>query len=201
MSFFQFNVDAFRFINDFGKQYSFLNPVMIFIAEYTIYVLAFTIFVYWCTRSNKNRMMIIHALLAFILAELIGKVVGRFYSNYQPFAVLNDVNKLIDHEIDNSFPSDHTILFFSISFFFLLVRKRVGLIWFVLAICVAISRVFVGVHYPFDVLVGAVIGIGSAIFVFKITPKLLFLQKLLYLYEKGESYILPWKDKSKSYER
>lgn len=94
----------------------------------------------WFTRSRKNRMMIIQAMVAFVTAEIIGKLAGKFHLNYQPFAVLPDVNKLVDHAVDNSFPSDHTILFFSICFSFWLVRKKTGWLWLMLAFCVANSR-------------------------------------------------------------
>ncbi|PGE90826.1 undecaprenyl-diphosphatase, partial [Bacillus pseudomycoides] len=164
MSFSQLNIDAFRAINDLGKQYSFLNSPMIFLAEYMVYFLGLIIIAYWFTRSRKNRMMIIQAMVAFVTAEIIGKLAGKFHLNYQPFAVLPDVNKLVDHAVDNSFPSDHTILFFSICFSFWLVRKKTGWLWLVLALCIAISRIWVGVHYPFDVVTGALLGSISALF-------------------------------------
>ncbi|MGX5439991.1 undecaprenyl-diphosphatase [Bacillus thuringiensis] len=199
MSFSQLNIDAFRGINDLGKQYSFLNSTMTFVAEYMVYFLALIIIVYWFTRSNQNRMMIVQAMIAFVTAEVIGKIAGKFYSNYQPFAVLPNVNKLVDHAVDNSFPSDHTILFFSICFSFWLVHKKIGWLWIALAFCVAISRIWVGVHYPFDVATGALLGIGSALFSYWLTPKLSFVKRLLSIYEKGENYILHSKNKSKNF--
>ncbi|PEE39920.1 undecaprenyl-diphosphatase [Bacillus pseudomycoides] len=199
MSFSQLNIDAFRAINDLGKQYSFLNSTMIFLAEYMVYFLGLIIIAYWFTRSRKNKMMIIQAMFAFVIAEIIGKLAGKFHLNYQPFAVLPDVNKLVDHAVDNSFPSDHTILFFSICFSFWLVRKKTGWLWLVLAFCVAISRIWVGVHYPFDVVTGALVGSISAIFSYWLTPKITFIKQLLNLYEKIEQNILPSKNKSKDF--
>ncbi|MEW9138255.1 undecaprenyl-diphosphatase [Bacillus wiedmannii] len=109
MTFSQFNIDIFRAINDLGKQYSFLNSTMVFLAEYMVYILALIILAYWFTGPRKSRMMVIQAMFAFVLAEVIGKITGKFHLNYQPFAVLPDVNKLVDHAVDNSFPSDHTM--------------------------------------------------------------------------------------------
>ncbi|MHC2833944.1 undecaprenyl-diphosphatase [Bacillus sp. F9_6S_D1_P_5] len=103
MSFSQFNIDIFRAINDLGKQYSFLNSTMVFLAEYMVYILALIVLAYWFTRSRKSRMMVIQAMVAFVIAEVIGKIAGKFHLNYQPFAVLPDVNKLVDHTVDNSF--------------------------------------------------------------------------------------------------
>ncbi|MBE7117753.1 undecaprenyl-diphosphatase [Bacillus paranthracis] len=197
MSFSQFNIDIFRAINDLGKQYSFLNPTIVFLAEYMVYILALIILTYWFIGSRKSRMMVIQAMVAFVIAEVIGKIAGKFHLNYQPFAVLPDVNKLVDHAVDNSFPSDHTILFFSICFSFSLVRKKAGWLWLILAFCVAISRIWVGVHYPFDVAVGALIGCISAVFSHWLVPKLSFIRQLLTQYERVEKHVLPSKNKSK----
>ncbi|MBJ8106024.1 MULTISPECIES: undecaprenyl-diphosphatase [Bacillus cereus group] len=199
MSFSQLNIDAFRAINDLGKQYSSLNSTMVFLAEYMVYFLGLIIIAYWFTQSRKNKMMIIQAMVAFITAEIIGKLAGKLHLNYQPFTVLPNVNKLVDHAVDNSFPSDHTILFFSICFSFWLVRKKARWLWLVLAFCVAISRIWVGVHYPFDVLTGALIGIISALFSYWLTPKITFIKQLLNLYEKIEQHVLPSKSNSKNF--
>ncbi|PEA55622.1 undecaprenyl-diphosphatase [Bacillus pseudomycoides] len=199
MSFSQFNIDVFRVINDLGKQYSFLNSAMVFLAEYMVYILGLIIIVYWFTGSRKGRMMVIQAMIAFVIAEVIGKIAGKFYFNYQPFAVFPDVNKLVDHAVDNSFPSDHTILFFSICFSLCLVRKKTGWLWLILAFCVAISRIWVGVHYPFDVVIGALIGCISALFAYGFVPRLSFIKQWLTLYEKVEQHVLPSKNKSKGF--
>ncbi|RAL22081.1 undecaprenyl-diphosphatase [Thermoflavimicrobium daqui] len=195
----ELNIDLFRLINDLGKQYSFLNPFAVFVAEYTLYFLGLGIAVYWFTRINQNRMMVIHAGISFILAEILGKVLGTLHSHYQPFAVLSNVNKLVEHEVDNSFPSDHTILFFSICVSFWLVRKKGGWLWLLLAFCVGISRIWVGVHYPIDIATGALLGIFSAVFVNWLAPKLSFVKGLLTFYERLEHKILPQKSKSRNF--
>ncbi|WP_270344307.1 undecaprenyl-diphosphatase [Bacillus mobilis] len=199
MSFSQFNIDIFRAINELGKQYSFLNSTMVFLAEYMVYIVALIILAYWYTGSRRTRMMVIQAMVAFVIAKVIGKIAGKFHLNYQPFAILPDVNKLVDHTVDNSFPSDHTILFFSICFSFWLVRKKVGWLWLILAFCVGISRIWVGVHYPFDVAIGALIGCVSALFSYLLVPEFSFIKKLLTIYERVEKHVLPSKNNSKGF--
>lgn len=193
----QQNVNLFRVINDLGKQYTYLNPVFEFIAEYMVYFLCLSVIMFWFTRANKNRIMIISAGIAFILAEIIGKLVGEVHSNNQPFAELSNVSKLIEHSIDNSFPSDHTILFFAFSFSFWLFGKRFGFLWMILAFLVAFSRVWVGVHYPADVIVGGGIGITVAFITYLIVPRINFINELLKFYEKGERHILPSRKRSR----
>lgn len=192
MSYSQINEDLFRLINDLGKQYSWLNPVSVFTAEYMIYALGLSLVLFWFSRTRKNRQMVIYAVMAFLIAEIFGKLAGLLYYNNQPFAELSGVNQLIERSVNNSFPSDHTILFFSICFtYWFMHHNKAKWLWPVLAVCVGISRILVGVHYPGDVAVGALLGVGSAWLVNGLAYKLTFIQSLLALYEKGEQYLFP----------
>ncbi|MFP7299274.1 undecaprenyl-diphosphatase [Neobacillus niacini] len=187
------NEKLFRLINDVGKEHTFINPVFVFVAEYTVIFLALAIIIFWFTRLKQNRIMIICGSITFVIAEIAGKLAGTFHSNSQPFAELSNVNQLIEKAVDNSFPSDHTILFFSFCTTFLLFRGGKGLIWVLLAFLVGISRIGAGVHYPADIVAGAFISIVSAVLVFRIVPNMRVTQKLLGMYEKGESSILSYK--------
>ena len=63
---------------------------------------------------------------------------------------------------DPSFPSDHSTAAFAIAFAVFFLSRKVGIGFLVAATMVALSRVFVGLHYPSDVAAGALIGAGSA---------------------------------------
>ncbi|MGG2016439.1 undecaprenyl-diphosphatase [Bacillus sp. S10(2024)] len=197
MNFLEENINLFRMINDLGKQYPYLNPAMVFIAEYMVFFLALSVVLIWFTRNKQNRIMIVCATITFVFAEIIGKIAGKFHSNNQPFAELTNVNKLIEKIVDNSFPSDHTILFFSFCVSFWLFRKGWWFLWGILASLVGISRIWVGVHYPADVLVGVIISIISSLTVYFVVPKLSLTQKLLGCYEKYEQGVLSSLTKSK----
>ncbi|MES5936136.1 undecaprenyl-diphosphatase [Mammaliicoccus lentus] len=186
----EINIELFRMFNDLGKEIIFLNPIMIFFAKYMKYFLLFGIIMYWFTRKRENRIMIISSMFAFVIAEVFGAIAGAIHSNNQPFVELNNVNQLIGHAIDNSFPSDHAIEFFSICITFLLFKKNLRCVWLAIAILVSFSRIWVGVHYPADILVGAILGIIGAALCYWIIPQLNVIKKLIDIYEQGEDYVL-----------
>lgn len=197
MSLTESNVHLFRMINDLGKQHAYVNPAAIFIAEYMVFILALAVIVIWFTTNERGRMMVVCGMVTFVIAEMMGKLAGRLHSNNQPFAELTHVNKLIEKAVDNSFPSDHTILFFSFCVSFWLFNRGWQVLWIMLASLVAISRIWVGVHFPADVLAGAIISTISALVVYLVVPKISLIHKLLGEYERYEEMVLSPLTKSK----
>jgi undecaprenyl-diphosphatase len=181
----ELNIAGFRLINDLGKQYTFLNPASVAIAEYTLYLLIVCILLFAFSKKGQNRIMVICSLFTIMFAELLAKLAGALHSNQQPFAELGEVNKLIEKAVDNSFPSDHSILVFSVCVTFWLFKKGWSFLWVLLAALVGVSRIWVGVHYPGDVIVGALLSILSAIFVYKVVPKLGAVRKLVGTQDKA----------------
>ncbi|PRS41085.1 undecaprenyl-diphosphatase [Bacillus sp. NMCC4] len=158
-----YNEDLFRWVNQLSIDHGYLNPLFIGLAEYTVLLAALMcLFIWFQNRIRTNRRVVVSAGFTFILAELIGKIAGIFYSNQQPFAEMSHVNLLIQKEVNNSFPSDHTIFIFSVCLIFWLFHKR-HVYWLIIACAVGFSRIWVGVHYPFDVLAGAVIACLTAV--------------------------------------
>lgn len=174
MNFSELNVQGFRVINDLGKQFDFLNPVFVFLAEYIIFLVLFATIL--SLFLKKHRLIGICTLLAIILAEGVGRLVSLLHSNNQPFAELANVNQLVEKAVDNSFPSDHTMIVFACCVSFWIFRRGWTILLVVLAFLVGISRIGVGVHYPGDVFIGAVISIISVLIVYAVVPKMSYIQ-------------------------
>lgn len=171
------NIELFKLINDLGKEFTFLNPVMVLIAKNTIYLLAAMVVIYLISGKPGNRLMIVNGLTALILAEVAGKIAGMFHSNNQPFAELAGVNQLVDMEVNNSFPSDHTIIFFAMAVTFWLFKRKQTFLWVLIAMMVGFSRIWVGVHYPADILVGAILGSAFAYLGYRLIPNINLVNK------------------------
>jgi undecaprenyl-diphosphatase len=114
--------------------------------------------------QKRGRVALLLLALGITLSDqvcnsLLKPLVGRV----RPCNVLDDVHLLVNCTRSFSFPSSHATNIFTgtILLSFVYPRLRAALIG--VAILVAYSRVYVGVHYPFDIVAGAVLGILCAL--------------------------------------
>ena len=94
------------------------------------------------------------ALVALGIGQLIGGAIGRA----RPYEAMTGVHLLVDKTTDFSFPSDHATAAGAVAVGLLLTNRRWGIVAAVLAIVMAFTRVYVGAHYPGDVLAGLALG-------------------------------------------
>src|SRR4029078_11949154 len=116
--------------------------------------------------SPRSKLAAASAGLSAVVALLINAVLGHHWYHARPFA---DHPKqtllLVHHGADNSFPSDHAGLAFAVAFAVLVFHRRLGIVLFAVAVGVGLDRIFVGVHYPIDVLTRVLGGLGAALVV------------------------------------
>ncbi len=111
------------------------------------------------------------ALLAsFILTD---ELLKQEFARVRPFHVMAGANLLIQAPTDYSFPSGHAATAFAAATAIAMQAGRTAPAVFLLAVLVAFSRVYVGVHYPSDVIAGAAIGIATGWIVVKVAFRLL----------------------------
>ena len=153
----------YKDINNFAVHTHWLHGFMKYYAGYGIAVFAILILVaWWQARSTGNppkavaavAWAAIGAVVAYGVSQIIGHAVGR----PRPFTVFTHAEVLVHKANDFGFPSDHAIVAGAVTAGLFLVNRRLAIISGVLALLIAFARVYVGVHYPGDVIVGLLVG-------------------------------------------
>lgn len=113
--------------------------------------------------SVKARHGVVAAGLSALLGLAIAHLISGSWDRPRPYEAHADIRLFVAPSGDPSFPSDHATAAFAIAFALFLRSRRVGWVALTMAGLVSISRIAVGVHYPSDVLAGALIGTLAAV--------------------------------------
>ncbi|MBW7572521.1 phosphatase PAP2 family protein [Caproiciproducens faecalis] len=117
-----------------------------------------------CTK--KYRFYGVMLLAALVLTHTLGEgILKPLVARPRPFAVYSGYHLLIAAPRGYSFPSGHAGAAFAAAFVLGKANRRLGIPAFALAFLIAFSRVFLFVHYPSDILAGAILGVLSAGFI------------------------------------
>lgn len=223
------NLDFFIFqqINQFAGQNAYLDMVGIFFAKYFGYFLIFLLFFFLYKNFNKYLRMVCLAILATLVSRLFFTELIRFIIPRDRPYVENNVNLILAHVAQPSFPSGHAAFFFAFSTIIYLYnmnyhtashnnnsfsearpssakategcslrhsisslrdkifwRRRtkkyphlkffnvgIGLWFFAASSIICLSRVFCGIHWPLDILAGAIVGIFSGLLIYKLLAR------------------------------
>ena len=165
---YQIDLAIFRWANSWAGVNNFYDWSIIFRAEYLAWAVGFGVLLFWVFGRDKKKelLMIIHSFAAAVVARFIfTEVIRYFYDRPRPFEVLNNIYQLIQREAGGSFPSGHAAFFFALATGVFFYRKWWGVLFYALALAIGLARVAAGLHWPSDILAGAVIGIFSAILI------------------------------------
>jgi undecaprenyl-diphosphatase len=159
------NKSLFLSINNLSLNSGFfINYINIFIALYSPFILAaLLIIAYLAGKKNES----LYAFYASIIGLFINFIIGFFYFHPRPFAA-GLGHQLIYHANDSSFPSDHATLAFSIAFSFIILDKKklLGILCLIFAFIISFARVYVGVHFPFDIVGSFIVSLFSTIIIY-----------------------------------
>jgi undecaprenyl-diphosphatase len=149
-------------LNSYVASSSILTPVAIFGASYIQYLILLVLFFITFKSRDWFRIVVLSLVAAFVARIGIKELVLQFIERARPFYAHEEIQVLIPSplsEIFQSFPSGHTIFFFALATVVYLKDKKCGAVFYGAALIIGVSRVAVGVHYPSDILAGAVLGI------------------------------------------
>lgn len=113
------------------------------------------------TQRDQNQRAVFSAITAMIVGNLAIKALNLVYYRLRPFAD-HAVTLLFYHPSDSSFPSNATAVGFAIATAVWLRNRRAGVVLYVCAVLLGLSRLCGGVHYPSDILGGMGVGMLSA---------------------------------------
>jgi undecaprenyl-diphosphatase len=157
----------FQLINGLAGKCPVFDCLGLFFAEYLGYVLILILAILLFKNFRGYFKMAAGALIAAILARFgIAELIRFLVPRSRPF-VENSVNLLLNHEASLSFPSGHAATFFAVSTVVYYFNKKLGIWFFVSSFLISFFRVFCGVHWPSDILAGALVGLFSGWLVVK----------------------------------
>lgn len=133
-----------------------IDLLMILISNKIRYLYIFVLMFMWF-RNDTHNYAVRNAIRSASVAWLIHALIKFFYFKPRPF-IKHRVGILIPSKMDSSFPSKHTMLVFAISTSILLYKRILGSILCVLSVLTGLSRIWVGHHYPSDIIGSAFIG-------------------------------------------
>ena len=139
-----------------------LDPLMISVtyaaSNATIWLIA--AFLMTCSmRYRRIGVAVIVALaVTYIVVDLVMKPV---FDRPRPFEV-EDLVPIVDPPTSASFPSGHTAHSFAAAFCIFYYNRRWGIPALAFASLVGVSRIYLGVHWPTDVLAGVIVGVAVA---------------------------------------
>lgn len=163
----------FNFVHQFAGRHSLLDLTGIFFAEYLPYVIGMVLVVLLLREKNwraRTYQFLLMGLSALIARGLFVEVIHFFYNKPRPFVALA-FKPLTDLQFSNAFPSGHAATFFALATAVVFFNRRWAYWLFAGAVLMGVARVFVGVHWPIDILGGAAVGVVSALIARWVLPR------------------------------
>ena len=148
----ELNISLFSWINASPEASNTSIHFAIFIANDLLYCMILLFAWFWLRGNYDTKKQILKAFIFTSIAILISQCISHVYYHPRPF-VMEVGRTLIYHAPNGSFPSDHMLIFSSIAFSYLFsAQRKLGIFLLVMAWLVAWSRVYLGVHFPLDML-------------------------------------------------
>ena len=126
-------------------------------------------------KTRKCGIMVLAALLVMLVLNNI--ILKNLIARPRPCATYPELVELVKIPHSYSFPSGHTVSAMAVAFTILTQHKKLGIVAFVMALLMGLSRLYVGVHFPTDVFGGIIVGALIALIIWsaekKITPIIL----------------------------
>jgi undecaprenyl-diphosphatase len=146
----------FRLINQLSGHFSPIDKFMILISNRIRYVYVL-ILLFTAIKNRANKRIAVETGGSILLSLLLHMLIKMFFYKPRPFKKRR-VGILIPSKMDSTFPSKHTLLSFAASTSVFMLHRSLGTIMYVMSLLTGLSRIWVGHHYPSDIIGSAVLG-------------------------------------------
>ena len=161
-----FDRSLFLHINAFARHTGWLHEPMRLFAADGVVLFGILLLVAWWRARSLGALSVTRALLspvAVLVAVALNQPLVHHFAEQRPFVAYPNALLLVSHSADPGFPSDHATMVGAVAVGVIASTWRPGLRWLgsltaVLALLMCFARVYVGVHYPLDVIAGLVVG-------------------------------------------
>ncbi|MDO8638826.1 MAG: phosphatase PAP2 family protein [Candidatus Daviesbacteria bacterium] len=182
------NTAIFFQIYNLSQKNPILDALMIFGADYLIYIVCLIILIFAITGKSKDKKAFILSILGIGIALILTQIIRIFFQLDRPF-ITYSITPLISMNSSfntflgkilgpESFPSVHTLIISVITFSYIYFKSKLAPFFIFSLVWIAFSRIYVGVHYPLDILGGILLGLLSVFLTVFLT---LQLKKLLHV--------------------
>ena len=135
---------------------------------------------FWPDADRALRQRVAVATCFAVVASLVAStLVGSIWHEARPFVSDHDTRQLIGHSADNSFPSEHAAVAFAVAGVAIWWQRAIGAVCLGLALLVGFARIYVGVHWPLDILTSALISLAIGSILAASLPLIVGPQRLL----------------------
>lgn len=156
----ELNETLFLLLNASAHPDALLLAIAKSFADYVIWLVPLTLVAGWLSGGHTTRKLMLEATASGLAGLLINQAIGLVWQHPRPF-MIGLGHQLVPHVADSSFPSDHLTLLWAVAFSFLIHKRprSAGIVLALLGLPVAWARIYLGVHFPLD-MVGAALVAG-----------------------------------------
>ncbi len=159
-------------VNEFVAAHAWVGHAAAGLESWAIPAFAIATFALWLLArpgaAQKWKLACASALASAGMAFVVNQAVAQLWSRPRPFAAHPDAVVWGGRSHDPSFPSDHSAAAFAIAAAVFMFDRLVGSLFLAAASAISLGRVVSGVHYPADIVAGALVGVACAALVVRV---------------------------------